>query len=157
MRMYATEGIVLKKLDVGEHDTLYSVYTKDYGKLRALARGIRKEEAKLRGHLELLSLSSVRFVMGRNGEKLIGATLLCFYERMRLQDHTLRLGAYMARRVDEECFPGERDPALWDLMREHFAALDRQDFSREQETDFLRAFDTGLSACLGHGAGGDES
>lgn len=148
---------MLKKLDIGEADALYAIYTEDMGKITARARGIRKNEAKLRGHLEPLSLSAVRLVCGKNGEKLIGAALVNFWERMRSGENTLRLAAYAARRVDEQVFPGERDPALWDLLTATFSVLDREEFSDERAETFIRAFDRSLSRCLGHGDGADDS
>lgn len=157
-----TEGIVLKKLDIGEADGLYALYTRDCGKVVARAAGIRKNEAKLRGHLEPLSHTAVRMITGKNGERLIGATLVNFWERMRSRETNMRLASHVARRVDEQCFPGERDPSLWDLMKESFDALDREDFS-ESDGDakaerFLREFDIALSRCLGHGDdGADEA
>jgi len=150
-----TDAIVLKKLDIGEADTLYALYTRDCGKVVARAAGIRKNEAKLRGHLEPLSRAAVRFVTGKNGEKLIGATLINFWERLRRRETNMRFALYIARRVDEQCFPGERDPALWDLMLTNFSALDGEDFSDDRGDYFLREFDVGLSRCLGHGDRGD--
>lgn len=149
-----TEGIVLKKLDIGEHDALYALYTRDCGKVVARAAGIRKNEGKLRGHLETLSLSAVRLMSGRNGEKLIGATLIKFWERLRSREINLRLASYVMRRVDEQVFAGERDQALWNLMQESFAVLDRDDFSEDRAERFVREFDAGLSRCLGHGGDG---
>ena len=81
--MYTTDAIVLKKIDVGEHDALYMLYTEGYGKMRAVAAGIKKPEAKLRGHLEPLSLSRIRFVTGKNRERIIGASLLNFWDGIR--------------------------------------------------------------------------
>ncbi|MFY9463200.1 MAG: recombination protein O N-terminal domain-containing protein, partial [Candidatus Sungiibacteriota bacterium] len=129
---------------------LYALYTRDYGKITARASGIRKQEAKLRGHLEPLSLTAVRLINGRNGEKLIGATLINFWEQMRGHETTLRLASYVARRVDEQVFPGERDPALWDLIRKNFIVLDCEDFTDERAERFMREFDAGLSRCLGY-------
>lgn len=153
--MYSTEGIILKKLDVGEHDALYAIYTKDFGKMRALAQGIRKEEAKLRGHLEPLSRTRIQCVSGKNGEKLIGATLADFFPRMRSREHTLRLAAAVAAEADTRTFPGERDEGVWLLLAETFAALDAENF---QDTDaaFLGAFRQRLGEVLGYGASGAE-
>ncbi len=145
-----TDAIVLKKLDIGEHDILYALYTRDCGKVVARAPGIRKNEAKLRGHLEPLSHTAVRLMTGKYGEKLIGATLINFWPHMRSQEVTTRLAAYAARRVDEQVFPGERDPALWDLMQTSFSTLDLEDFSEDRAERFVREFDIGLSRCLGH-------
>lgn len=154
--MYRTEGIVLKKLDVGEADTLYRIYTHDYGLIRALAQGIRKEEAKLRGHLELLSLSGVRFVVGRRGEKLIAASLVRHWPRMRAREHTIRLAGEIAREVDAQCFPGEKDESVWDLLSGTFAAVDREDFSEEEVDPFLADFRNRFRAALGYGASKEE-
>src|SRR3989344_4423118 len=90
--MHATDAFVLKKLDIGEADVLYALYTRDFGKVVARAQGIRKNEAKLRGHLEPFSLSVVRLISARHGEKLIGASLVRFGERMRSRDAILRSG-----------------------------------------------------------------
>ena len=151
--MYTTEGIVLKKLDVWEADALYAIYTRDYGKIRVLARGIRKEEAKLRGHLEPYSLSAIRFVIGRGGEKLIAASLVSYWNNLRSREATLRLAAAVVRAVDEQCFAGERDDNLWELLHGSVAALDRDIFSEEAAAPFLKEFQARLQACLGYGEG----
>ncbi|TSD04123.1 MAG: DNA repair protein RecO (recombination protein O) [Parcubacteria group bacterium Greene0714_36] len=154
--MYGTEGIVLKKLDVGEADTLYRIYTKDYGVIRALAQGVRKEEAKLRGHLEVLSLSRIQFIIGRGGEKLIGATLAEFWPRMRAREQTLSLAAAAASEIDRQCFPGEKDAALWELLFGSFVAIDREGFLEEDASVFLANFRGRLRECLGYGASEEE-
>lgn len=153
--MYTTDAIVLKKMDVGEADILYALYTRDYGKVIAVAAGIRKNAAKLRGHLEPWSFSSVRLIMGRYGEKLIGATLLNFWVNLRSREATTRLAWYVAHCIHEQCFAGERDPALWDFVHASFAVLDSADFSSDQAERFVREFNSGLSARLGHGDGKD--
>ncbi len=54
-RIYRTEGIVLRQLELGEADRILTLYTPQYGKLRAMAKGIRRPASKLRGHLELFT------------------------------------------------------------------------------------------------------
>ncbi len=52
-------AIILASRDVGEFDRLYIFYTREAGLLRAMGRGVRKQEAKLAGHLEPGTLSEV--------------------------------------------------------------------------------------------------
>ncbi len=151
--MYTTQGIILKKMDVGEADALYTIYTKDFGKIQALARGIRKEGAKLRGHLESLSLSAIRFVAGRGRERLIAASLICFGEGMRSRETTLGLAFQIAERIDTHCFPGERDAALWELLSGSLSMLDGSTFDDGAAPRFLQEFDARLQMCLGYGSG----
>ncbi len=149
--MHATEGIVLKKMDVGEHDALYMFYTRDYGKMRAVAAGIKKPEAKLRGHLEVLSLARIRFVAGRRREKLVGAFLVNFWPGVRRDARKLEVAHHMAHRIDLECMEGERDDALWELLARSFCALDADGDFEIAADDFVRRFDDDLRGVLGYG------
>lgn len=66
-------AIVLKKKEVGETDRLYTLYTLEQGKVRLVAKGVRKSEAKLAGQLETLMQGLVIVVKGRGTGKIAGA------------------------------------------------------------------------------------
>lgn len=57
------QGIVLKKFPLNEADEMITVYTRERGKLRAMARGTRKIESKLAGSLQ--SLNEIEFEVAR--------------------------------------------------------------------------------------------
>jgi hypothetical protein len=61
---YRTQGIILKTQDVGEADRVFTVFTKQFGKLRLRAVSERKITSKLRGGLELFYLSDIEFIQG---------------------------------------------------------------------------------------------
>ncbi len=153
--MYTTDAIVLKKMDVGEHDALYMLYTHGYGKMRAVASGIKKPEAKLRGHLEPLSLSRVRFVLGKNREKLIGASMLNFWHGIREDVHKLSLAHYIASRIDRECMEGQKDEALWNLLTQNFSLLNGHDNFGNTAGTFINDFERDLQSALGYGDTGE--
>ncbi|MEK9173972.1 MAG: DNA repair protein RecO, partial [Patescibacteria group bacterium] len=60
---YRYNSIVLGKKEVGETDRLYTLYTQEQGKIRVMAKGVRKPEAKLAGQLE--NLSSVLVIINK--------------------------------------------------------------------------------------------
>ena len=66
LRTYKTEAVVLKQINLGEADRILTLYTPDQGKVRAVARGVRRPKSKLSGHLELLNQASVSLSYGRN-------------------------------------------------------------------------------------------
>ncbi len=70
---YRYTAIILKKKEVGETDRLYTVYTKEAGKLKLVARGVRRQEAKLASHLETMNLVSLSVQRGRGQGKIAGA------------------------------------------------------------------------------------
>src|SRR4051812_28556736 len=66
MRQILTRGIVLSRTDYGEADRIVSVLTPDQGKLRLMAKGVRKVKSKLAGGIELFSVSELSFIPGKN-------------------------------------------------------------------------------------------
>jgi DNA repair protein RecO (recombination protein O) len=144
--MYKTEGIVLKKIDAGETDALFTIYTKDFGKIRAVAQGVKKEEAKLKGHLEPLSLASLQFVSGRNGERLTHAELFEYWPRLKEDREKLKTAYLVVELVDKECFGGEKDPRIWNLLVSTLASLNQEVFTDQELAKFSANFEKQLLA-----------
>ena len=64
-RSYPIEAIVLKRTDIGEADRILTLFTPNRGKMRAVAKGIRRPISKKAGHLELLNRSQLQVALGR--------------------------------------------------------------------------------------------
>ncbi len=71
--IYTTKGIVLSERAVGEADRIYTILTRDLGKIQAQAIGARKNTSKMRGSIEPFSLSNISFVKGKNYWRLTSA------------------------------------------------------------------------------------
>ena len=64
-RLYRTPAVVLKRMDLGEADRVLTLFTRDEGKVRAVARGVRRTTSRSAGHLEPFALSDILFAVGR--------------------------------------------------------------------------------------------
>ncbi len=62
----ATEGVILSRRNFGEADRLITLYTKDHGKITAIAKGVRRPRSKKAGHLELGSWCKIFVARGKN-------------------------------------------------------------------------------------------
>ena len=116
-RQFRTQAIILSRRDFGESDRLLTLFTPDQGKIRAIAKGARKPQAKLSGHVELFARSDVIIHRGRNLDILTQAELVEAYRGLR---EDLRRGAYAnyaAELLDR--FTADEDleqAALFDLL-----------------------------------------
>ena len=72
-RTYQTEAIIIKKIKLGEADRILTLYTPHLGKIRGVAKGVRRPRSKLAGHLELITHSQVSLARGRNLDTIIGS------------------------------------------------------------------------------------
>ncbi len=66
MSTYKTQGIIIKRNNFGESSLLLHIFTKDYGKIEAIARSARKLKGKLKGHLELFLLVDIIMAHGKS-------------------------------------------------------------------------------------------
>lgn len=55
MNSFSSEGIILKRKDLGEADKLITIFTKNRGKVKTLAKGVRKINSRRGGNLEILN------------------------------------------------------------------------------------------------------
>src|SRR3989344_1760175 len=56
MKVYSLTGIVLKKNTSGDSDRLYTIYSKEKGKIAVVAKGVRKINSRRNPHLDTLNL-----------------------------------------------------------------------------------------------------
>jgi DNA repair protein RecO (recombination protein O) len=82
-RVYKTEAIVLKRVNVGEADKILTLYTPNLGKLSAVARGVRRPKSKLGGHLELFTHSSLMLARGQNLDTISQAETITSFMPLR--------------------------------------------------------------------------
>lgn len=65
-RAYKTEGVIIKRINYGEADKILTIFTKHYGKITVIAKGIRKMTSRKKGSLELFNQSVLYLARGKN-------------------------------------------------------------------------------------------
>jgi DNA repair protein RecO (recombination protein O) len=78
-RVYRTEAVVLRRGDLGEADRLLTVYSPTYGKLRLVAKGVRRPTSRKAGHLEPLTRVELLLAKGRELDIITQAQALQTY------------------------------------------------------------------------------
>jgi len=71
--VYTTAGFVLGSAERGEANKIYSIYTEDFGLVRAGAQGVRLEKSKLRYTLDDFTHGYFSLVRGRELWRLTGS------------------------------------------------------------------------------------
>ncbi|HSX29147.1 MAG TPA: DNA repair protein RecO [Candidatus Saccharimonadales bacterium] len=118
-----TDAIILSRTDYGEADRILTVLTPDHGKLRLLAKGVRRVKSKLAGGIELFSISTVTFVRGR-GEigTLISTRLVVHYGAIVNDLDRTMLGYELIKQLHKTT-EDQAETEYFALMRRAFEAL----------------------------------
>lgn len=129
MKQLLTTGIVLTRTSYGEADRIITLLTPDYGKLRLMARGVRRLKSKLAGGIELFSVSDITFIKGR-GEigTLISARLDRHYGGIVKDIERVQLGYDLIRRLNKAT-EDQPEAEYFILLEQAFAALDDENVS----------------------------
>ena len=89
-RTYRTEAIVLRRKDIGEADRILTLFTPQLGKVRVVAKGIRKPRSRKAGHLELFTRAKLLLATGRDLDIITQAEGLDAYPRDRRESARIR-------------------------------------------------------------------
>ncbi len=65
-RSFRVEAVVLRHSDWGEADRILALYTRERGKVRAIAKGARKIRSRKAGHLEPFTRVALQLAKGRD-------------------------------------------------------------------------------------------
>lgn len=120
---YRTQGFVLKRKDFGEADRFYWIFTKDFGMLEILAKGIRKIKAKLKSPMELFNLIEVEFIQGKAQKTLTDALVIESFSNLKKDLKRLKISFKIAEIFDKLLKGEERDERIWQLLKEVFDKL----------------------------------
>ena len=116
MATYKTKGIILKRTNLGEADKILTIYTKDFGKIKVIAKGIRKIKSKLAGNLELFCLDDLVIAEGKNLDIVCGAlTEKCFFD-LRNNLKATHTAYYLADVIDKLSDEEEPHEEVYDLL-----------------------------------------
>ena len=107
-RSYHCEALTLKKFPMGEADLLVTLYTRERGKVRAVARGARRSNSKLVGHFEPLTQVKLSLAQGRDLDHVTQAQVLSGFAPLKENLGTITKGLYLAELVDG--FGSEANP-----------------------------------------------
>ena len=144
----STEAIILQTTDFAEWDRIVSVYTKDFGKIRGIAKGAKRSRKRFGSALEPFTHNELFFVEKENQG-------LVRFERCHILNlfseiaHDLKkviYGSYFLELVNTMTPEKEKNPEIFSLLL-FFINLLKEDGFRE---DLLRIFELRLFTLLGY-------
>lgn len=123
-RSLRVEAVVLRHIDYGEADRLLTLYTRQLGKTRALAKGARKVTSRKAGHLEPFTHVKLQLARGRDLFIITQADTVESY--IPLRENLLLTGhaSYILELLDRLTYEDEvENPSLFRLLTDTLARL----------------------------------
>ncbi len=145
-RTYKATGINLKSMPLGEADRLVTVLTREFGLIRVVAPGARKQNSKLGGRSGLFVVNELLVAKGRSLDKITQAETLESYPGLSKDLSKLAASQYLAELVLCHALSEQPQEELYALLNEH---LRRLEYLPKPSTDKLKT--ASVLAHLSHG------
>lgn len=126
VRSHRVEAVVLRHSDWGEADRLLWLFTRELGKLRVIAKGVRKPRSRKAGHLEPFTRVSLLLAWGREMYIVTQAEAVDTY--LALREDLVRVGyaSYVVELLDRFTYEEGENRALYRLLTETLERLNTE-------------------------------
>ena len=149
MAAQKTQAIVIRTFPLKEFHKIITFYTPDFGKIKAVAHGVKSPKSRLSGSLELLNHGTLIFQHRENRElqNITDFNLINGFDAMRSDFTRITYGCYFAELVDSIASEGLASPEIFDLLRTTYQFLVHAD-----DVPLLaRGFEIKYLDCAGYG------
>src|SRR5947208_5374505 len=124
MPLYKEQGIVLRSVKLGEADKIVTILTQGAGKIRAVAKAIRRTNSKFGARLEPFTHVSLMLYGGRNLDTVTQAEIISPFRAIRGDLALIAAGETMLEAVDKVAEEHERNVRLFMLLLTGLRALE---------------------------------
>jgi DNA repair protein RecO (recombination protein O) len=125
-RRYTTDAIVLSRFDLGEADRVLTLITPAGGKLKAIAKGIRRPTSRLGGSLEPFAELTVALARGRTFDVVTQVSVGHAWLRLRDDLESAATAWYLAELADRSLEERHAAEPLYALLRRAYELLDAE-------------------------------
>jgi len=145
-RAYTSEGIVIARRNFGEADRILVLYTKNFGKVSLIAKGIRRPKSRKRGHVEVFNKIKFQAARGRALDIITEAEVIEDFAEIRKSLRRVSLAYYLMEVVGRITHDGEEKAEVYDLLLATLSKLKSAKMLKKLRLDFI----TSLLITLGY-------
>lgn len=124
MQSIKTSGIVLKTMNYGEADKILTIFTRDFGKVKAIAKGVRKIKSWLSGSLQQFMLLELRMITGKTFYLPTESAILREYPNIQSDLSKTAEAFYVGELIDKLFEEDEKHEEAFDLLTEILDLID---------------------------------
>lgn len=148
MSLLKTRGVIIKTQDYKENDKLVWLYTENFGKVSAIARGAKRNKSKLFAVTLPLCYADYMFFKGKNLSNLQEGKIINSFQGLMSNLDKLTYSSYLCELIDIALIDGESNRLLYKEFITTLYLLDTDAIDYEL---LIRAFELKLLKATGYG------
>lgn len=125
MPLYRDEAVVLRTYKLAEADRIVVLFSRGRGKVRAVAKGVRRTKSKFGSRLEPGSIVELQLYEGRNLDIITQAERVVSFINLRSDLDSYGRAALLLEVIDSAVVEGEANPAMYKMLTGALRELER--------------------------------
>jgi len=125
--LYKTDAVILRTRNLGESDRIYILFSPMYGKIDAVAKGVRKPSSKFSGSLEVFSHVYLMLSEGKSLDGISQVEVSNPHYGLREDLKKLTCASYFIELVEHSILPGQENIELFSLVLSVLSLLEYED------------------------------
>lgn len=123
-RNYRLQAVVLRRRNLGESDRILTVFSRELGKHRFVAKGVRRPGSRLAGHSEPFMQSRFFLARTRGLPLLTQAETINVFRHLRTSERAIAVAGLITERVETLTAEDEAAPQVYALIENSLELLD---------------------------------
>lgn len=124
-RVYKAQAVVLKRISFSETDRILTLFTREYGKLGAIAKGARRSTSRLGAATEPFAYTHVLLAVGQNLDVLTQGEVRAAFPEIRADLTRISYASYFTELVNAAVEERQPHPDLFDTLLSALYILSR--------------------------------
>lgn len=123
MPVYKAEAIVIRRANLGEADRVVTFFSREHGRLSAVAKGARKPRSRFAGRLELFTHLRLLLAQGRSLDVVSQVEVIDPFAAVRGDLGRMSAASFVAELADRATGEREAQPAVFTVLRQALSSI----------------------------------
>ena len=137
-KRYSSEAIVLARRNFSEADRILTVFSKHYGKIVLLAKGVRKPKSRKRGSIEIFSIFKFSSARGKVFDIVTEVEIIDSFNIIRDDLKKVSLAYFFMEVVDRITQEGEKSTQMYKFINSFMEELISSKNLRKLKNEFIK-------------------
>ncbi|MFA6430886.1 MAG: DNA repair protein RecO [Candidatus Margulisiibacteriota bacterium] len=140
MPAYKTKALCIKNKPFSESDKLVTIFSREYGKIKVIAKSARRIPSRLGGRVETFCLNDFLLAKGRSLDIVSQCEVLETFQAIREDGSSLMLAYYLLKIIDAGTSEGQKNEELFDLIIRYLFRIKVKDNLKTMAGEFEKEF-----------------
>ncbi len=137
-KTYSSEGFVIGRKNFKEADRILILFTKDFGKISLIAKGVRKLTSRKRGGIEVFNKIKFFAVKGKSLDILTELQMIKGFDQTRENLRKVSIGYYFCEVIGRTTRDGEKHIELFEILEDYFNKLETSRNLKKLRLEFVK-------------------